>query len=162
MVARGRDNRLWLFFSVSRHSRDDVEEYQVCASIAKDGGACGCVFRKEFGVGVVEIRKERAIFEDGCYFQNVVERCSRVFENARDVGENAPGLRFDIVSDNFIGFRINRGLSRDEDEVAIDYGLRVGEFGDVAAFAGEGLFFHCCLLLRMNCERFNIILNTKK
>ncbi len=120
----------------------------MCAGIAKDGCACGCVFREKFGVGVVEVREKRAILEDNCYFQNVVERCSRVFEDARDVGENAPGLRFDIVSDNFIGFRIDRGLSRDEDEVAVDYGLRVGEFGDVAAVAGEGLFFHCCLLVK--------------
>ena len=134
----------------------------MCAGIAEDGGARGCVFGKKFGVGVVEVRKKRAIFEDGCYFQNVVERCSRVFENARDIGENAPGLRFDIVSDNFIGFRINRGLSRDEDEVAVDYGLRVGKFGDVAAIAGEGLFFHWCLLLRMDCEHLNIIPNAKK
>ena len=124
----------------------------MCAGIAEDGRACGCVFGKKFGVGVVEVRKERAVFEDGGYFQNVVERCSRVFEYARDIDENAPGLRFDIVSDNFIGFRIDRGLSRNEDEVAVDYGLRVGEFGDVAAFAGEGLFFHCGLLLRMNIE----------
>ena len=133
----------------------------MCASIAKDGCACGCVFWKKFGVGVVEVREKRAILEDDCYFQNVVERCSRVFEDARDIGENAPGLRFDIVSDNFIGFRVNRGLGRDEDEVAVDYGLGVGEFGDVAAFAGEGLFFHCGLLLGMNGERLNIILYKK-
>ena len=120
----------------------------MCAGIAEDGCACGRVFGKKFGVGVVEVRKKRAILEDDSYFQNVVERCSRVFEDARYIGEYAPGLRFDIVSDNFIGFRVNRGLCRDEDEVAVDYGLGVGEFGDVAAFAGEGLFFHCGLLLK--------------
>ena len=124
----------------------------MCAGIAEDGSACGCVVGEKLGVGVVEVRKESAVFEDDGYFQDVVERCSRVFEDARDIGENAPGLRFDIVSDNFIGFRIDRGLSRDEDEVAVDYGLGVGEFGDVAAFAGEGLFFHCDLLVRMNIE----------
>ncbi len=120
----------------------------MCAGIAEDGGARGRVFGEKFGVGVVEVRKKRAVLEDDGYFQDVVERCSRVFENARDIGEYAPGLRFDIVSDNFIGFRIDRGLGRDEDEVAVDYGLRVGEFGDVAAFAGEGLFFHCGLLVK--------------
>ena len=120
----------------------------MCAGIAKYGCACGCVVGEKFGVGVVEVRKKRAIFEDGGYFQDVVERCSRVFEYARYVGENASGLRFDIVSDSFIGFWIDRGLGRDEDEVAVDYGLRVGEFGDVAAFAGEGLFFHCGLLVK--------------
>lgn len=120
----------------------------MCAGIAKDGGARGGVFWEKFGVGVVEVREKRAIFEDDCYFQNVVERCSRVFEDARYIGEYAPGLCFDIISDNFIGFRIDWGLSRDEDEVAVDYGLGVGEFGDVAAFAGEGLFFHCGLLVK--------------
>ena len=134
----------------------------MCAGIAEDGRACRGVFGKKFGVGVVEVREKRAVLEDDGYFQNVVERCSRVFEYARDVGEYAPGLRFDIISDNFIGFRIDRGLCRDEDEVAVDYGLRVGEFGDVAAFAGEGLFFHCGLLLRVNCECVNIILFDKK
>ena len=120
----------------------------MCAGIAEDGGARGCVVGEKFGVGVVEVREKRAVLEDGGYFQDVVERCSRVFEYARYVGENASGLRFDIVSDNFIGFRIDRGLGRDEDEVAVDYGLRVGEFGDVAAFAGEGLFFHSGLLVK--------------
>ena len=124
----------------------------MCAGIAKDGRARGCVLREKFGVGVVEVREKRAILEDDGYFQDIVERCARVFEYARYVGENAPGLRFDIVSDNFIGFRIDRGLSRDEDEVAVDDGLRVGEFGDVPAFAGEGLFFHFGLLLKMNIE----------
>ncbi len=133
----------------------------MCAGIAEDGGARGCVVGEKFGVGVIEVREKRAILEDDGYFQDVVERCSRVFEYARDIGEYAPGLRFDIVSDNFIGFRINRGLSRDEDEVAVDYGLGVGKFGDVAAFAGEGLFFHCGLLLGMNGERLNIILYEK-
>lgn len=95
----------------------------MCAGIAEDGCACGGILREKFGVGVVEVREKRAVFEDGGYFQNIVERCSRVFEYARDIGENASGLRFDIVSDNFIGFRIDRGLSRDEDEVAVDYGL---------------------------------------
>ena len=120
----------------------------MCAGIAEDGRACGGVFGKKFGVGVVEVREKSAVLEDDGYFQNVVERCSRVFEYARDVGEYAPGLCFDIVSDNFIGFRIDRGLGRDEDEVAVDYGLRVGEFRDVAAFAGEGLFFHRGLLVK--------------
>lgn len=124
----------------------------MCAGIAEDGGARRSVFWEEFGVGVVEVREKRAVLEDDGYFQNVVERCSRVFEYARDIGEYASGLRFDIVSDNFIGFRIDRGLGRDEDKVAVDYGLRVGEFGDVAAVAGEGLFFHWVLLLGMNGE----------
>ena len=120
----------------------------MCAGIAEDGCACGCVVGEKFGVGVIEVREKRAVLEDDGYFQDVVERCSRVFEYARDIGENAPGLRFDIVSDNFIGFRIDRGLGRDEDEVAVDYGLGVRKFGDVAAFAGEGLFFHCGLLVK--------------
>ena len=120
----------------------------MCAGISEDGGARGRVFWEKFCVGVVEVREKRAVLEDDGYFQDVVERCSRVFEYARYVGENAPGLRFDIVSDNFIGFRIDGGLSRDEDEVAVDYGLGVGEFGYVAAFAGEGLFFHCGLLVK--------------
>ena len=87
----------------------------MCAGIAEDGGARGGVSGKKFGVGVVEVREKRAVLEDDGYFQDVVEGCSRVFEYARYVGENAPGLRFDIVSDNFIGFRIDRGLSRDEE-----------------------------------------------
>ncbi len=95
----------------------------MCAGIAEDGGACGGIIGEKLGVGVVEVREKRAILEDDGYFQDVVERCSRVFEYARDIGEYAPGLRFDIVSDNFIGFRIDRGLSRDEDEVAVEYSL---------------------------------------
>ena len=95
----------------------------MCAGIAEDGRARGCILWEEFGVGVVEVREKRAVLEDDGYFQDVVERCSRVFKYARDIGEYASGLRFDIVSDNFIGFRIDRGLGRDEDEVAVDYGL---------------------------------------
>ena len=127
----------------------------MCAGIAEDGGACGCVVGEKLGVGVVEVRKERAVFEDDGYFQDVVERCSRVFEYARDIGENAPGLRFDIVSDNFIGFRIDRGLSRDEDEVAVDYGLGVGEFGDVPVCWGRVVFSLDLLVKNLRMCKYN-------
>ena len=40
----------------------------MCAGIAEDGRARGCVFWEKFGVGVVEVREKSAVLEDDGYF----------------------------------------------------------------------------------------------
>ena len=44
--------------AVSFHSGNDVEKHEVCAGVAKDGGACGGIFGEEFGVGIVKVGKK--------------------------------------------------------------------------------------------------------
>ena len=121
---------------------DNIKQNEVVACICKNGGTRGGILREKLGISRIKIGKKGSIFENGCDFNDIVKRRPGIFKNAGNIGENAPRLAFDVIAFNFVGFGVDGWLGGNKNEIAIDDGLGVWKFGNIAFFAGKGLLFH--------------------